>query len=129
MAEIHVLPARPRGSDQSDRLRADLVAAHARGVDLGSRVPHIHAGGERLLQLSRALERAIEDVDLSLNELGFQDAATLEALRSFVSAAGGSPIRRSSFRPLSDRRRQSKLDAAPAASSHGGRLGQAVADL
>lgn len=87
MTEIRVLPIRTSCSDQFDRLQEDLVAAHARGKNLGSRVPHIQAGGERLLQLSRALERAIEDMDLSLNGLGLQDAATLDALRSFASAA------------------------------------------
>jgi hypothetical protein len=33
------------------------------------------------------LEHPIKDMDLSLHELGLQDAATIEALRSFVSAA------------------------------------------
>ncbi|MGU3382955.1 hypothetical protein ACLBYG_00510 [Methylobacterium sp. D53M] len=33
------------------------------------------------------MEHPIKDMDLSLHELGLQDAATIEALRSFVSAA------------------------------------------
>ncbi|APT35088.1 hypothetical protein MCBMB27_05797 (plasmid) [Methylobacterium phyllosphaerae] len=99
MTEIRVLPARPNGSHQFDRLHADLAAAHERGEELGARAPHIQAGGERLLQLSRALERAIEDMDLSLNRLGLQDAATLEALRGIANAAEDLAISAQRFPP------------------------------
>ncbi|MET3414854.1 hypothetical protein [Methylobacterium sp. 1030] len=53
------------------------------------RAPHIQAGGDRLLELTRALERAIENLDLSLIELSLQDPDTREALRGFVTEAEG----------------------------------------
>ncbi|SFT26559.1 hypothetical protein [Methylobacterium sp. yr668] len=87
MVEILALPVRPHGTHQFDRLHADLAAAHERGTDLGSRAPHIQAGGDRLLELTCALERALEDLDLSLVELGLQDPDTREALRGFVVKA------------------------------------------
>lgn len=66
MTEILLLPVRPHGSDQCSRLHADLAAAHARGEPLGPRAQHIQAGSEGLLDLTRALECAIEDLDLTL---------------------------------------------------------------
>ncbi|XYD10718.1 hypothetical protein R1A27_09830 [Methylobacterium sp. NMS12] len=86
MAEIRVLPVRPHGPHQSDRLHADLAAAHARGETLGSRAPHIQASGERLLELSRAFEQAVGRLDRSLDDLGLQDPETGEALRHLLGA-------------------------------------------
>mgnify|MGYP007007019202 CR=1 FL=1 len=49
MTEIHILPAYLPRSGQTARLMADLAVAQEQGLDLGSRVAHIHAGGETLL--------------------------------------------------------------------------------
>ncbi|MGU3468456.1 hypothetical protein ACLBXO_26755 [Methylobacterium sp. C33D] len=87
MTEIVLLPTQPHRSEQSDRLHADLAAAHQLGTDLGLRAPHIQATGDRLLELTRALERALGELDLSLIELGLQDPDAREALRGFVIKA------------------------------------------
>ncbi|ACB27637.1 hypothetical protein [Methylobacterium radiotolerans] len=84
MVEILPLPVRPHGTHQFDRLHADLAAAHERGTDLGPRAPHIQAGGDRLLELTSALERAIEELDLTVIKLGLQYPNMREALRDFV---------------------------------------------
>ncbi|KTS06431.1 hypothetical protein SB2_21985 [Methylobacterium radiotolerans] len=87
MTEICILPLRPHNSHQFDRLHADLAAAHQLGTDLGPRAPHIQATGDRLLELTGALERALGELDLSLIELGLQDPDAREALRGFVIKA------------------------------------------
>ena len=84
MIDILPLPVRPHGTHQFDRLHADLAAAHERGADLGPRAPHIQAGGDRLLELTCALERAIEGLDLTLIKLGLRNPDMREALRDFV---------------------------------------------
>ncbi|SEP39704.1 hypothetical protein SAMN02799625_05928 [Methylobacterium sp. UNC300MFChir4.1] len=89
MPEIRVLSVRTRRPDQSDRLHAELAAAYARGTDLGPRAPHIQAGGDTLLELTRAFQRAIGDLDLTLIEPGLQDPDMHEALRGFVVKAEG----------------------------------------
>ncbi|MGE8131740.1 hypothetical protein ACQKQD_32870 [Methylobacterium sp. NPDC080182] len=86
MAEILLLPVRSCGSDQSVRLHADLAAAHARGEPLGSRVPHIQAGGERLLELSRVFKDAVDKLDQTLTKLGLQGLADTETLQQFVAS-------------------------------------------
>ncbi|KAA0121848.1 hypothetical protein CIW48_21055 [Methylobacterium sp. P1-11] len=84
MADLLHFPARPLVRDEASRLHADPAATHERGTDLGPRAPHIQVGAERLLELTRALERAIEDLDLTLIELGLQDPDTRKALRGFI---------------------------------------------
>lgn len=87
MAEIRVRPVRPHGPDQSARLRADLATAYERGTDLGPRSAHIRACGDRLLGLSRALEHANADLNLSLIELGLLSRDRRQAPRGFVIEA------------------------------------------
>jgi 23S rRNA C2498 (ribose-2'-O)-methylase RlmM len=73
MAEIHILPAHLPGADQITRLSADLAAAQEQGVDLGSRVAHIHANGETLLSMCRGLERAFGALRQMLDQHGVRD--------------------------------------------------------
>ncbi|MEE7442023.1 hypothetical protein [Methylobacterium oryzae] len=86
MTDVCLLPIRPSSVSQFGRLSADLAAAHARGEHLGSRVPRIHAGSERLLELSCAFQGALDGLDRSLTEVGLLDPATCEALRCLVGA-------------------------------------------
>ncbi|MGU3421787.1 hypothetical protein [Methylobacterium sp. D54C] len=87
MAEILVLPVRLGGFDEAMRLGEKLAAAHECGTDLGPRALHIQAAGDRLLELARALERAIVELDLSLIESGHLDPDKREALRGLVIEA------------------------------------------
>ncbi len=84
MAEIHVLPSRRPDADQITRLIADLTAAQEQGVDLGSRVAHIHANGETLLLMGQDLERAWDRVRQSLCQLGMQDQLEEAALQQLL---------------------------------------------
>lgn len=85
MAEIHILPARLSGADQTARLGADLAAAQEQGVDLGSRTAHIHANGEALLSLSRDLEDAFGALRQMLSQLGLQDRRAQDMLHLLLS--------------------------------------------
>lgn len=85
MAEIHDLPARLPRSDQTARLRADLAAAQEQGVDLGSRVAHIHAGGETLMAMSQKLEQALDAMRWELSQLGVQDQPAHDAAHLLLS--------------------------------------------
>ena len=84
MTEIIVMPARLRSSDQTTRLTADLTAAHEQGVDLGSRVAHIHANGETLLSMAHGFERSLDQLRQSLNQLGMQDQFKETALQRLL---------------------------------------------
>ncbi|GJE14775.1 hypothetical protein [Methylobacterium longum] len=84
MAEIHILPARHPDADQITRLSADLAAAQEQGVDLGSRVSHIHANGETLLSMSHGLEGALDRLRQSLHQLGMQDQLEVAALQQLL---------------------------------------------
>ena len=84
MAEIRLLPISPQGSEQTDRLHADLAAAHVRGEPLGSRAPHIQAGGERLLELSDQLADALDELERTLSELGLRDQVVAAHLRQLL---------------------------------------------
>jgi hypothetical protein len=84
MTEIHILPTRPQSADQITRLRAGLDAAQEQGVDLGSRVAHIHANGETLLALSRKLEQAHGEMRQALSHFGVQDQLEEAALRQLL---------------------------------------------
>jgi DNA anti-recombination protein RmuC len=85
MAEIHILPAHLSGLDQTARLGADLLAAHAQGVDLGSRAAHIHAHGEALQSLSRDLDDAFGVLRETLGQLGMQDQHAQDMLNQLLS--------------------------------------------
>jgi hypothetical protein len=69
MAEIHILPVRLSGADQTARPGEGLLAAQAQGVDLGSRAAHIRAHGEALHSLSRDLEGAFGAPRHTLSQL------------------------------------------------------------
>ena len=85
MAEIHILPARLSGLDQTTRLGADLLAAQAQGVDLGSRAAHIHAHGGTLQSLNRDLECAFGALRQTLSQLGVQDQHAQGTLHRLLS--------------------------------------------
>jgi len=89
MAEILLLPVQPHRAEQFDRLCADLAIAYESGQDLGSRIPHIQAASERLLELSRLLKDASDNLDRSLVDLGLQDKAAHEPLRCLTDAVQG----------------------------------------
>ncbi|MGU3469350.1 hypothetical protein ACLBXO_31420 [Methylobacterium sp. C33D] len=101
MTDILVLPVRLHGSDQSDRLHADLAAAHARGEDLGSRVPHMQAGGKRLLQMCREIEALIAELHQPMGELSASDQAIHDALQALLGVV----------QPLADATRRLPFDA------------------
>ncbi len=99
MTDICLLPVRPSSLSQSGRLGADLAAAYARGEDLGSRVPHIQAGSEWLMELSRAFNGALDELDRSLAGLGVLDPAAREAMRGIANAAADLAITAQRFPP------------------------------
>lgn len=84
MTEIHILPARLSGADQTARLGAELLAAQQQGVDLGSRAAHIHAHGEALHSLSRDLEDAFGALCQTLSQLGMQDQHARDTLHRLL---------------------------------------------
>lgn len=86
MSDLCVLPVRFRDPIQASRLLAELATAHAQGEDLGSRVPHIQAGCERLLELTRQLEGALDGLDQSLVDLGLQELDASKAVRQWLGA-------------------------------------------
>ena len=69
-AEIHVLPTMRLATPQVSRIVTELTEAHAAGVDLGSRVPHIQANSDALLDLHDDLERELAGLWLALEQLG-----------------------------------------------------------
>ncbi|HEV2541987.1 MAG TPA: hypothetical protein VGU70_04385 [Methylobacterium sp.] len=69
-AEIHVLPTTGLATLQVSRIVSELAEAHAAGVDLGSRVPHIQANSDALLNLHDDLERELAGLWLALEQLG-----------------------------------------------------------
>ncbi|ABY28567.1 hypothetical protein [Methylorubrum extorquens] len=69
-AEIHVLPTMGLSTPQVSRIVTELAEAHAAGVDLGSRVPHIQANSDALLVLHHNLERELAGLGSALEQLG-----------------------------------------------------------
>ncbi len=69
-AEIHVLLTMRLATPQVSRIVTELTEAHAAGVDLGSRVPHIQANSDALLNLHDNLERELAGLKSALEQLG-----------------------------------------------------------
>lgn len=69
-AEIHVLPTMGLSTPQVSRIVTELAEAHAAGVNLGSRVPHIQANSDALLTLHHNLERELAGMRSALEQLG-----------------------------------------------------------
>ena len=69
-AEIHVLPSTGLATEQVSRIVTELTEAHAAGVNLGSRVPHIQANSDALLELHDNLERELAGLWSALEQLG-----------------------------------------------------------
>ncbi|MCG5249479.1 hypothetical protein [Methylorubrum extorquens] len=69
-AEVHVLPTLGLSTPQVSRIVTELADAHAAGVDLGSRVPHIQANSDALLNLHDDLERELSGLQSALEQLG-----------------------------------------------------------
>ena len=78
------MPAHLCSADQTTRLTADLATAQEQGVDLGSRVAHVHANGETLLSMSHGFERALDRLRQSLHQLGMQDQLEEAALQRLL---------------------------------------------
>ncbi|APX84466.1 hypothetical protein BV511_06900 [Methylorubrum extorquens] len=72
-AEIHVLPTLRLSTSQVGRAATELAEAHAAGVELGSRVPHIRAHSDALLNLHDDLERELAGLQSALETLGVHD--------------------------------------------------------
>lgn len=91
-AEIHVLPTMRLATPQVSRIVTELTEAHAAGVDLGSRVPHIQANSDALLDLHDDLERELAGLWLALSNSG---AGPTRWGRAAAVAGRGSAARRS----------------------------------
>jgi len=86
MTEIHVLSVAHLEPFQVDRLSAALAEAHTAGVDLGSRVPHIHDSAQSLIDLSSKLQSGTARLAATLDTLGIKDPATMNALECIIKA-------------------------------------------
>lgn len=69
-AEIHVLPTTGLATEQVSRIATGLAEAHATGMDLGSRLPHLQANGDALQTLHDDLERELAGLHAALEQLG-----------------------------------------------------------
>jgi predicted nuclease with TOPRIM domain len=85
VAEIHLLPARLSGPDQTARIVAELLDAQEQNVDLGSRAAHIKANAEALQSLNRDLSGAIDALLQTLSVLGVQDQHARDMLHRLLS--------------------------------------------
>lgn len=87
MAEIRFLPAHPVNPDQVHRLTTELAAAHARGLDLGPRGPHIEAIGETLRHLTERLESLLATLPEELRRLDHQKRPVQDLLERLLGTA------------------------------------------
>ncbi len=83
-AEIHVLPTLGLATEQVGRIVTDLAEAHAAGVDLGSRVPHIQANSDALQILHDDLERELASLHAELQQLGERGRHAGRALQQLL---------------------------------------------
>jgi hypothetical protein len=83
-AEIHVLPTMRLATPQVSRIVTELAEAHAAGVDLGSRVPHIQANSDALLNLHDDLKRELAGLRSALEQLGGRGRHAGVVLQQFL---------------------------------------------
>jgi len=87
MADIHPLPTHRVSGVGLRRVTEQLRQAHEAGVDLGSRVPHIHAAADAVRHLIEELRGTVEALIASRGMAGPVDHAVEAALRRYIADA------------------------------------------
>ncbi|MGU3666731.1 hypothetical protein ACLBX9_21280 [Methylobacterium sp. A49B] len=82
---MSIFPTARRDGAHMCRLALGLSQAHDGGIDLGSRLPHIHAGAQDLMVLAEKLRAAVETIETDDSTASLFGVGLLSAIHMCIA--------------------------------------------